>query len=200
MSLKKNDPHDPRLEYPQCGLLTPVEKVHENPWFSVFNRGGYFTIEYTQRQVLILAVVANKSVVMVRVKRPVIADITLEIPAGGINPHETPNEAASREFREETGIGISPIDRFKVLPPLVHMVRGPVIPYIFEVNLTQEEFDKKGSHDNEVTKVCLFSFEQIKQMIVDGDIYVGLQIAILARFFMEYHVQSYPHFLSKNSV
>ena len=74
---------DPRLVKAQCSTLVPVETLHENPWFSVRNRKGYFTVEYNMPQVLILPIVDNKAVVMVRVDRPVVADVTLELPAGG---------------------------------------------------------------------------------------------------------------------
>ena len=73
---------------------------------AVLNRGGYFTVEYNQPQVLILPIVENNSVVMVRVRRPVIADNTLELPAGGVQMDESPIEAACRELSEETGIKI----------------------------------------------------------------------------------------------
>ena len=35
-----------------CGDLQPVTKVHRNDWFEVYNRGGYFTVEYPYPQVL----------------------------------------------------------------------------------------------------------------------------------------------------
>ena len=74
--------------------------VHENPWFSVRNRGGFFTVEYHETQVLVLPVIEDRAVVMVRVKRPVINDMTLELPAGGTEPGEDPERAAVRELAE----------------------------------------------------------------------------------------------------
>jgi len=126
---------DPRLTAPQCHSLQPVTTTHANPWFSVKNRGGYFTIEENTPQVQILPIVENKSIVMVRVYRPVIADNTLELPAGGTNGDELPVSVALREFREETGILVSDLNRFQMLPPLVHMARSPILPYIFKSTL-----------------------------------------------------------------
>ena len=56
---------------------------------------------------------------MVRVRRPVIADNTLELPAGGVRMDESPIEAACRELSEETGIEISDLNRFDAQAPMV---------------------------------------------------------------------------------
>ena len=175
---------DPRLFSPQCHSLEPVATAHVNPWFSVKNRGGYFTVEYNAPQVLVLPIVDEKAIVMVRVYRPVIADNTLELPAGGINGKETPVAAAARELREETGISLVNLDRFQMLPPLVHMVRSPTLPYIFQVNLSQREYDLRGEHDHEIADVESFSFKEVLKKIEQGELYVGLQIAVIMRCFI----------------
>jgi len=176
---------DPRLYSPQCTSLTPVEKVHENPWFCVFNRGGYFTIESKQLQVLILAIVENTSVVMVRVRRPVISDNTLELPAGGVKTNESPLQAAQREFAEETGINVLDSSKFHLQPPLILTPRGPCLAHIFQIHLTQKEFDGRSKHDNEILSVECFSFQEALDKIKNNEIYVGFQIAILTRFLLQ---------------
>jgi ADP-ribose pyrophosphatase len=186
------DIDDPRLTLPQCDLLQPITTVHENPWFSVRNRGGYFTIEYKTPQVLILPIVENKSIVMVRAYRPVIADNTLELPAGGANKDELPVEAVARELLEETGILVSDLNRFQMLPPIIHMPRSPVLPYVFQVHLSQREYDLKKDHDHEISGVENFSFNEIFQKIERGEIYIGLQIAIILRFFLQHQIIKPP--------
>jgi ADP-ribose pyrophosphatase len=175
---------DPRLTTPQCNFLQPVTTSHENPWFSVKERGGYFTIEYNTPQVLILPIIDNRAIVMVRVCRPVIADNTLELPAGGTNGGELPGEAAARELCEETGILVSDLNRFQMLPPLVHMARSPILPYIFQIHLTQQEYDFKKDHDHEISGVECLSYKEILQKIERGEIYIGFQIAIIVRYFI----------------
>lgn len=177
--------NDPRLISPQCFNLTPVETVHENPWFVVRNRKGYFTIEYNMPQVLILPIVDNKAIVMVRVYRPVIVDNTLEIPAGGAKKNESPVEAAARELAEETGIVVVDMNRFEMLPPLIHMPRSPILPYIFQVHLSVHEFSQRKLHDREIESVECFSFDEIVRKINEGEIYIGLQVAILARYLIQ---------------
>jgi ADP-ribose pyrophosphatase len=176
--------NDPRLYSPQCDSLTPVKKVHKNPWFSVFNRGGYFTIESNQPQVVVLPIVENNSVIMVRVRRLVIADNTLELPAGGAHINETPIEAARRELSEETGIYVFDLKRFQAQVPLVLSPRGPCLAHIFQVHLTRKEFAGRTKHDDEILSVECFTFKEALQKIEKNVIYIGFQIAILIRFLL----------------
>lgn len=178
---------DPRLNSAQCTSLKPVEKVHENPWFCVFNRGGYFTIESKHPQVLILPIVDNSSVVIVRVKRPVIVDDTLELPAGGAKHGESPAQAAQRELEEETGINITDLNRFQLQAPLVLLPRIPDLAHIYKIHLTQKEFDDKSKHDDEILSVECVSFQEALNRIGNNEIYLGYQIAILMRFLLQNH-------------
>ncbi len=176
---------DPRLFAPQCSWLTPVETVHENPWFAVRNRGGYFTVEYSRFQVIILPVIENHSIVMVRVKRPVINDETLELPAGSSEENETPVQAACRELAEETGIKIGDLKRLEILPPITNSPnRNPNLTYIFMANITQQEYENRSNHDKEIAEVECFSLEEAQKLIVNGDIYVSVPMAVISRFIM----------------
>lgn len=53
--------------------------------------------------VAIVAIDAEDNVLLVRQFRHAVAKDLLEIPAGGIDPGETPDQAVCRELREETG-------------------------------------------------------------------------------------------------
>jgi len=167
----------------QCPSLQPVSTEHINPWFSLKNRGGYFTLEYHQPQVAILPVVDSHSIVMVRVKRPVLDDSPLELPAGGADLNETPERAAARELQEETGIAIDRIGRFRLLPPIaISPNRYPVLPWIYQINVSQNEFDTREQHDDEITSVECLKYEEVKSEILNGGIYISLVIAIVSRF------------------
>jgi ADP-ribose pyrophosphatase len=193
------DINDPRLIEPLCDTLLPVETVHENNWFSVRNRGGHYTIEYNQPQVIVLPVVDNKAIVMVRVFRPVIADTTLELPAGGVEKNEAPVEAAMREFREETGIRINDKNRFRMLPPLIHMMRSPCLPYYFHVHLTEDEYNSRSAHDEETESVEYLEFSEILKRIIKGEIYIGLHIAMISIYLMKNSIESF-HRLNDEAV
>jgi ADP-ribose pyrophosphatase len=193
------DINDPRLIEPLCDTLLPVATVHENNWFSVRNRGGHYTIEYNQPQVIVLPVVDNKAIVMVRVFRPVIADTTLELPAGGVEKNEAPVEAAMREFREETGIRINDKNRFRMLPPLIHTMRSPCLPYYFHVHLTKDEYNSRSAHDEETESVEYLEFSEILKRIIKGEIYIGLHIAMISIYLMKNSVESF-HRLNDEAV
>lgn len=168
---------------PQCGELTPVETLHKNPWFVVRNRGGYFTTEYRWQQVVVLPVVDKRAIVMVRAKRPVINDVTLELPAGGTKENESPLEAAARELGEETGIRINDLQRFKVLPPIAGPPnRNPNLMHIFQIELTKKEFCDRAEHDDEIADVELFDFSEIKELLIRGEVYVAVPVAVISKY------------------
>jgi len=168
-----------------CPALSPIETMHRNPWFSVVNRGGYFTMEYDCPQVVVLPVIDNSSVAMVRVFRPLIGDSPLELPAGGAQPNETPREAARRELAEETGIEICELSRFKPILPLSEMPgRIPVLLSVFQVDIEGAEFNARGVHDSEIESVVAIEYEEIAGKIISGEIYLSSPIAILGRLLL----------------
>ena len=183
---------DPRLDRACCSGLSPVSVVHENPWFRVCDRAGYFTVEYLHAQVTVVPVVANSAVVMVRARRPVIADEVLELPAGGGVAGEEPRETAARELAEETGISISDLGRFQALPPICVTPRSPVLPHLFRIDITTEEFEARGPHDGEVVAVECYSFEELRRKIVRSEIYTSLPLAVLARILLDVSATAPP--------
>lgn len=174
---------DTRLSSIGCSQLTPVETLHQNPWFSLRNRAGFFTIEYHERQVAVLPVINDDSILMVRVKRPVINDVALELPAGGIEKCEMPTSAASRELGEETGIIIDDESRFIPMPPLASSsTRVPNLSYVFQVNISEGEFAKRRAHDDEIHSLERIPIRTLPYMMETGKIYVSLTLAVLGIF------------------
>lgn len=161
--------------------LTPIKIAHKNPWFSVYDRAGYFTIETDQIHVATLVVIDNKEVVLVRVKRPVVEDETWELPAGGSNDGETPLQGAIRETEEETGIQLNGFQVHQFAEFCVCPNRFPGNVQVFIVDIDQETYEKRKLHDSEVVEVRKFTFDEIKKMIANSDIYVVLPIAALSR-------------------
>lgn len=179
------NPNDPRIYSPRCDDLQPVQIVHENPWFKVLNRGGYYSVEYHHLDVVVLPIVENSYIVMVRVKRPIIADIPLELPAGAVGKDETPLQAAARELNEETGISIGQLERFKPLSPVcVIPNRNPLLTSVFSVSITMQEYKMRKKHDEEVVEVLLLDYKELSSLISRGDIYVTMPIAVISMHIM----------------
>lgn len=175
---------DPRLQEVACHALAPVRLMHRNDWFAIRDRGGYYTMEFHEPQIVVLPVVERRAVVMVRARRPVIDDATLELPAGAGEAGETPEQGGARELAEETGIVIDP-GRLVPMPPLAASPnRIPTLLYVFRVDVSQAEFDRRGAHDEEVECVDLVPFEQVVRRIAAGEIYVALPIAVICSYLL----------------
>lgn len=148
------------------------------------DRGGIFTFEYDRPQVVILPVVNLENIVMVRVKRPLIEDNPLELPAGDSFAHETPVKAACRELAEETGIRINSLERFKSAIAISEMPgRTPVLLSVFYIELSMDEFVSRESFNREeITAVELLPIDTVIDKIITGKIYLSAPMAILSRF------------------
>lgn len=171
---------------PSLEALQPVEVVHRNAWFALKNRGGYFSLEYHMDQVVVLPIVDSWQMLFVRVRRPLVSDTPLELPAGASLDGEAPRATAQRELAEETGIMIDDTDRFIECEPLSELPgRSPQLLKIYRLDLSAREFRARVAHDNEVTGVELLDFEELRQAIVDGRLYVSSCIAIAARYLFE---------------
>ncbi len=176
-------PWDRRLTGIGCSGLKPVQTLHENEWFAVCNRGGYYTVEYHLPHVIVLPVVNQESIVLVRVKRPIIDDISLELPAGCAEAGETPEQGAARELGEETGIVVKDLSRFVPMPPLsVSPNRMPKLAYVFRIDLTRQEYDDRKPHDDEVTDVECASLKDAAKMITNGSIYASVPVAVIGMY------------------
>lgn len=184
-SYPPSGPWDLRLTEAVCPSLTPVKVLHENPWFTVRQRGLYYTAEYLMPQVIVLPVVENQAFVMVRVKRPVLDDITLELPAGGAEVGEAPEVSAARELAEETGIEIWDHSRMIPMPPIATSPnRMPKLVYVFRVDLTRKEFEQRKQYDNEIESVELVPLAEAIELMTTGGIYVAGIIAIISMYLL----------------
>ena len=160
-----------------------ARNAYETEWFNLLEKNTYFAIEYKTPQIIILPIVDNNNILMVKAKRPVLGSSTWELPAGASEEGESMREGASRELLEETGIKIMQLGRFRELPTLiVSPNRMPMFPHVFQVDVSMAEYQTRLDHDEEIEKISLFSFPEIKNMIILGDIFISLPISIISRY------------------
>ena len=82
------------------------------PWFRVESKGvwlgaargeeRFFSIK-TESYIAVLAATADDRIPLVRLFRPAVEEVVLELPSGRVEPGETREDAARRELLEETG-------------------------------------------------------------------------------------------------
>jgi len=82
------------------------------PWFRVESKDvwlgpargeeRFFSVK-TESYMAVLAVTVDGRVPLVRLYRPAVEDVVVELPSGRVEPGETREEAARRELLEETG-------------------------------------------------------------------------------------------------
>ena len=82
--------------------------VYKNEWFQIIdthyikNKKNYFTIKMSDSSI-ILPITPDNKILIIKQYRESLDDFSLELPAGFIDKHEKPIDAAKRELLEETG-------------------------------------------------------------------------------------------------
>jgi len=91
--------------------------VFQTPWFHIESeqidhvsyRTGPFYRLHLPHSVMVVALSSTGELILVNQFRPALNTDALEFPAGRIDAGETPDEAAVREFEEETGYSCPPL-------------------------------------------------------------------------------------------
>jgi len=142
-----------------------------------------FYILESRNWVNVIPLTSDNDVVLVRQYRHGTRTITLEIPGGIIERNDSPEEAARRELREETGYHASDMH------PLGHVHPNPAfldnICYTYlarDVSIVgEQEQDEK-----EDIEVVLRPVEEIPRLIREGEITHSLILAAFYRFYMNF--------------
>ncbi|BCU67080.1 NUDIX hydrolase [Sulfolobales archaeon HS-7] len=111
--------------------------------------------------------------------RPVIGKWIFELPAGTIDEGESPEQAAIRELREETGLVSSDLKKLLDFYPSPGISNE--IMHVFLANNCEK--GDQALEDYEVIELVPLEREQILSMIREGKIEDGKTIASLLYFF-----------------
>ena len=141
----------------------------------------YYVLEYPD-WVNVVAITTGGDFVFVRQYRHGIDEVCHEIVAGVIEPGEQPEAAARRELEEETGYGGGCWRELMVLSPNPSTVTN--IVHCF-VATGVERTAAQHLDATEDIEVCLFSKDEVRQMLQRGEIMQALMAAPLGRLLAE---------------
>ena len=151
----------------------------------------FFVLE-SSSWVNVIPITPQEKVVLVRQYRHGIRDITLEIPGGLVESHDTPKEAARRELYEETGYRASEII------PLGSVHPNPAIQNNICCTFLAKNAFPAGDQqqdEKEDIEVMLRPLTEIPGLIKGGRITHALVLSAFYRFFLEYepeHMRQSP--------
>ncbi|MGJ3238368.1 MAG: NUDIX hydrolase [Anaerolineae bacterium] len=138
---------------------------------------GQREIIYHQGAVAIVALDASQHVLLVKQYRLAIDQITYEIPAGLLEPDEAPDEAISRELREETGyrpLGVQALGGVYVAP-------GYTTEYIHLYTTRGYEYAPLSPDADEFVEALRIPFTKALAMIEQGEIVEAKSVVGLLR-------------------
>ena len=126
-----------------------------------------------------MPVTANEEVVLVRQYRHGAERVTLEIPAGLIEPGEEPSTAALRECLEETGYRGGSVTALAVVNPNPALFGNRLFSFFAENVRREQAIQNTGTEE---TRVVLTPVADLPRMLLTGEIDHALCVATLWRF------------------
>ncbi len=113
-----------------------------------------------------MALTENGKIVLVRQYRTAIDRVTVEIPAGKLDPGEDPLDCAKRELHEETGFKAGRIRYFTSIVTICGFCDEIIRIYM----ATKLEFDAPDPDDDEFVNVDLVPLHELIDAVLDGKI------------------------------
>ena len=131
----------------------------------------------------VIPLTSDNDVVLIRQYRHGTRTITLEIPGGIIEGNDSPEEAARRELREETGYHASDMRLLGHVHPNPAFLNNVCYTYLArDVSLVGEQ----EQDEREDIEVVLRPVEEIPRLIREGEITHSLIIAAFYRFYLDF--------------
>jgi len=157
-------------------ILKSSKPVYESKWISLYDReyeipNGETHSNYMHvvrgDYVLVVAIDAEDNIVMEYHYRRATDDFYWEVPAGGIDKGETPEEAALRELKEETGYSADVIRTIQVDPqPGFIKMKA----YVVFCKLKGQKSQPQREIDEEEMIVKNVTLDEVREMFTRGEI------------------------------
>jgi ADP-ribose pyrophosphatase len=145
---------------------------------TVETRAGTHDLEIVEHSgaVVVIAQPAPDEIVLVRQHRHAIGADTWEVCAGGIDPVETPEEAAIRELREETGLRARTVRRLWS----AYSAPGFCNELLHFFHTGSYEVGEPDPQGEEEIEIATFPLERVREMIERDELRdAKTQVAVL---------------------
>jgi ADP-ribose pyrophosphatase len=165
------------------------EYLHQEPWLTVrkeqlqLPNGNiapeYYVLEYAN-WVNTIAITREKKFVLVKQYRHGIRQVCYELCAGVCeNSDRSPLESAKRELMEETGYGKGKWSEFICVSP--NASANTNLSYCF-IAEDVERINDQALEDSEDLTVHLFSLDEVKELLMNGEIIQATMAAPLWKY------------------
>ena len=135
----------------------------------------YYVLEYPN-WVDVIPVTGNNEIIMIRQYRHGINKVSLELPCGAIESHETPLEAAKRELLEETGYTCKKFVEMCKLSPNPANHSNYIYSYLaMDVKLTNNQ-NLDYSEDIDFVAIPI---HEVKRMLKNNEIIQAMHVSAL---------------------
>ena len=129
----------------------------------------------------VLCINENEEILLVKQFRYAYDEVMYEIPAGKLEKNEDPLLAAKRELEEETGNKAESIDFLGAIYPTCRYSSEIIYLYLAKnCKKTQTHFD-----DDEVIESKFYKLDDVKNMILNGEIKDAKTICALSYYLMK---------------
>lgn len=175
--------------------LLSSKEVYRNPWIRVREdrvknpdgSDGVFGVVDGKPGSTVLAVNALGEAHLIREFKYGIGRWSTEAVSGGIEPGETPLEAARRELREETGLTAAEWHELGTVDPFTAVVKCP--NYLFLALGTEEGQNSPDS--GELIECFRVPFSGALQMVIDGQITHSASCVVILKAHLSGLLDSY---------
>jgi 8-oxo-dGTP pyrophosphatase MutT (NUDIX family) len=136
---------------------------------------AYYIIEYPS-WVSVVALTKDNNAVFVKQYRHGLGVVSTEIPGGVVDPGETPEVAARRELKEETGYEFESLEYLGKVSPNPATSTNYMHMFLARGG---EKVSEQSLDETEDVEVILYTLDEVKQLLKENKIVQSLHVTTL---------------------